>query len=129
MQANCCTKQQALFNPSNLTWTTVGKGKFDINDEEGWTLLPNGKILTVEVGPAVLRPDGTVFATGANTCGSGHTAIYNAYRYVDRRPGFSGRLRRCRRARSSRAERECSGVLQPEPLLSSGRAVLRVERN
>ncbi len=30
-----------------------------------------------EVGPAVLRPDGTVFATGANGCGAGHTAIYN----------------------------------------------------
>src|SRR5437868_13000693 len=32
-----------------------------------------------EVGPAVLRPDGTVFATGANTCGPGHTAIYNSH--------------------------------------------------
>jgi hypothetical protein len=125
MQANCCTKQQALFNPTNLTWTPTGSGKFDINDEEGWTLLPNGKLLTVdayvfqydatgtnseiynpakgawtsagstiaqlwdscggadaasyEVGPAVLRPDGTVLATGANTCGSGHTAIYNSH--------------------------------------------------
>jgi len=125
MQANCCTKQQALFNPTNLTWTSIGTGKFDINDEEGWTLLPNGKVLTVdayvfqydatgtnseiyspatatwtsagstisqlwdscggadaasyEVGPAVLRPDGTVFATGSNTCGPGHTAIYNSH--------------------------------------------------
>ena len=125
MQANCCTKQQALFNPSNLSWTPTGKGKFDINDEEGWTLLPNGKVLTVdayvfqydatgtnseayipstgswtsagstiqqlwdscggadlasyEVGPAVLRPNGSVFATGANTCGSGHTAIYDSF--------------------------------------------------
>ncbi len=124
MQANCCTTEQALFNPSALTWTNVGKGKFDINDEEGWTLLPNGKVLTVdayvfkydasgtnseiyspgtatwtsagstrvqlwdscggsnlasyEVGPAILRPDGTVFYTGANTCGPGHTAIYNS---------------------------------------------------
>ena len=31
-----------------------------------------------EVGPAVLRPDGTVFATGANRCGAGHNAIYNS---------------------------------------------------
>ena len=125
MQANCCTKQQALFDSSNLTWIPTGAGKFDINDEEGWTLLPNGKVLTVdayvfqydatgtnselynpatgswssagstiqqlwdscggstaasyEVGPAVLRPDGTVFATGANTCGPGHTAIYDSH--------------------------------------------------
>jgi len=125
MQANCCTKQQALLNANSLTWTPAGTGKFDINDEEGWTLLPNGNVLTVdayvfqydatgtnseiynpatgawtsagstlvqlwdscggstaasyEVGPAVLRPDGTVFATGGNTCGAGHTAIYNSH--------------------------------------------------
>ena len=118
MLANCCTQQQALFDESTLTWTPTGSGKFDVNDEEGWTLLPNGKVLTVdayvndynpngmnselynpntgswssagstiaqlwdshgsyEVGPAVLRPDGTVFATGANTAGAGHTSIYN----------------------------------------------------
>jgi hypothetical protein len=128
MQANCCTEQAALLNANTLTWTPTGKNKFDINDEEGWTLLPNKKVLTVdayvfaydptgmnfelynpasgkwtspgggtrvqlwdsaadcggrrfasfEVGPAVLRPDGTVFATGANACGAGHTAIYNS---------------------------------------------------
>ena len=119
MLANCCTRQQALFNSQSLTWTATGTGKFDINDEEGWTLLPGGKVLTVdayvqmfqqngknyelydpasgswsvpgttpvqlwdscgqsfEVGPAVLMPNGTVFATGANGCGAGHTAIYN----------------------------------------------------
>ena len=32
-----------------------------------------------EVGPAVLRPDGKVFQAGANTCGTGHTAIFNSY--------------------------------------------------
>jgi hypothetical protein len=31
-----------------------------------------------ELGPAVLRPDGTVFYTGANRCGAGHTAVYNS---------------------------------------------------
>ena len=109
-----------------MTWTNFqGNGKFDVFDEEGWNLLPNGKLLTVdayvfqydptgmnselydpasqtwssagstivqlwdshcgnskkasfEVGPAVLRPDGTVFATGANTCGTGHNAIYDS---------------------------------------------------
>jgi hypothetical protein len=116
MQANCCTIQQALFNPKTLKWTNTGSGKADINDEEGWTLLPDGNVLTVdayvqggsgtdeseiyntakgtwslagstivqlwgssthEVGPAVLMPNGTVFATGANDSGAGHTAIYN----------------------------------------------------
>jgi hypothetical protein len=141
MQADCCTTDQALLNSKTLTWTRTGSNKFDINDEEGWNLLPNGKVLTVdayvpvgipyiadgtnselynpktgswssagstinqlwdstaacggftnnttfEVGPAVLRPDGTVFATGSDTCpdpttasgfASGHTAIYNSF--------------------------------------------------
>lgn len=132
MLANCCSKEAALLDAATLTWTvlTNAKGykhKNDGNDEEGWTLLPNGKVLTVdtyvglnnptateseiydpsagtwssagstvvqlwdsqagcgeshpthEIGPAVLRPDGTVFATGSNTCGvAGHTAIYNS---------------------------------------------------
>ena len=118
MVANCCSTQQALLNATTLTWTPTGSGKFDENDEEGWTLLPGGKVLTVdayvnigdpngknseiynpttgswtsagstivqlwdshgsyEVGPAILRPDGTVFATGANGAGAGHTSIYN----------------------------------------------------
>jgi hypothetical protein len=112
MLGNCCSRQQALLNPTTLTWTSTGTGKADSNSEEGWTLLPNGKVLTVdtqngteselydpstgkwslggstvvpltnscgggivpEIGPAVLRPDGTVFAVGAN----GNTAIYNS---------------------------------------------------
>src|SRR5437867_4472092 len=48
MLANAVTVQAALFNPLNMTWTPTGTGKFDINDEEGWTLLPNGKVLAVD---------------------------------------------------------------------------------
>ncbi len=104
MLGNCCSSVQALLNISTLAWTITGTGKADANSEEGWTLLPDGTVLTVdvtdqrnterynpatgawttagltpqslagfsEIGPAVLRPDGTVFATGAD----GHTAIY-----------------------------------------------------
>jgi hypothetical protein len=113
VQANCCNTQQAYFNPKALTWTNItNTGKTDRFDEEGWTLLPSGEVLTVdalnaphyeiynpktkkwttpgttpvlledpgsqEIGPLVLRPDGTVFAAGAAPAGSaGHTAIYN----------------------------------------------------
>lgn len=133
MQANCCSEQSALLDPNTLTWTPTGAGKFDPNDEEGWTLLPGNKVLTVdayvpiapfpyipngtnselytpwagtwssagstivqlwdsaaacggetnasfELGPGVLRPDGTVFYTGANSCGAGNTAIYDSRR-------------------------------------------------
>src|SRR6478609_273429 len=106
MLGDCCSSSQHLLNASNLTWTTTGSGKSDSNGEEGWTLLPNGKVLTIdtsnilntetynpstgtwssagstpvslisggEIGPAVLRPDGTVFAAGANSS----SAIYNS---------------------------------------------------
>src|ERR1700758_5678023 len=48
MQANCCTTQGALLDPVSLTWTPTGAGKFDPNDEEGWILLPNQKVLDVD---------------------------------------------------------------------------------
>jgi hypothetical protein len=135
MLADCCTPQSALLDPKTLTWTATGKDKFDTNNEEGWTLLASGKVLTVdayvptdtfttyvpngtnselydprtgswmsagstkvqlwdsgaacggesvgtfEVGPAVLRADGTVFYTGSDTCpqGTGKTAIYDSH--------------------------------------------------
>jgi hypothetical protein len=117
MLASSLTFQAALFNAKTLSWTSTGKGKADSNQEEGWTLLPDGNVLTVdaygnagsgknseiynpstgrwssagstivrlwdshgshEVGPSVLLPDGTVFATGANGQGAGHTAIYHS---------------------------------------------------
>jgi len=111
-----------------MTWTSLGSpsGKADWNAEEGWTLMPNGTVLTAdvldspnsehyipseirwlsdgstianlmgppevgcinygggqycppgEIGPAILRPDGSVFATGALHSGAnaGHTSIY-----------------------------------------------------
>ena len=128
---NKLVKQMALLDPKTLTWTRVSStGKSDFNAEEGWTLMPDGTILTFdvknapnaekyvltmkqwvnasntivdlhspspfgclpygsqgqfcyfppgEVGPAILRPDGTVFATGSTPTGdrSGHTSIYH----------------------------------------------------
>jgi hypothetical protein len=100
------TTAQALLNEATLTWRPTGSGKADGNGEEGWSLLPDGKVLTVdttdrrnteiyspstgswasagatpvplidadgEVGPQLLRPDGTVFAAGA----TGQNAIYH----------------------------------------------------
>ncbi len=129
------------LDPTTLTWTSVSAaGKADNFAEEGWTLLPDGDLLTVdvgnpghaehydpasaqwysdgstpellsspaispltygpapvqvvggvtygpgptgtydppgEIGPAILRPDGTVFLTGAQVGGNpAHTGIY-----------------------------------------------------
>jgi hypothetical protein len=39
----------ALFNATGRNWLTLsGQGKNDPNDEEGWTLLPSGQLLTVD---------------------------------------------------------------------------------
>jgi len=50
MMANCCTTQEAILTLTGTTptWAATGTGKFDDNDEEGWTMLPGGKILTVD---------------------------------------------------------------------------------
>jgi hypothetical protein len=49
MLGNCCYTAQALLNEGSLTWTLTGAGKSDTNSEEGWTLLPDGKVLTSDV--------------------------------------------------------------------------------
>jgi hypothetical protein len=129
---NKLTKQMAALDPKTLTWQAVpSAGKSDFDAEEGWTLLPNGTVLTAdvkhapnseiytpsarswasagstivdlhspspfgclpygpggslcyyppgEIGPAILRPDGTVYVTGSytsNGSGAGHTAVYS----------------------------------------------------
>ena len=122
-------EKMAELDPATMTWKEVkATGKADFNAEEGWTLMPDGTLETVDVknnpntegfnpatktwaslgntpvnlqgppccgcinyppknkcyyppgetGPAILRPDGTVFATGAVHLGdsTGHTAVY-----------------------------------------------------
>ena len=47
MMGNIETTGQALFNATKLTWQ-AGQAR-NKNSEEGWSLLPNGKVLTVDV--------------------------------------------------------------------------------
>ena len=42
------TIAQAILDPGTLTWTGTGAGKADGNGEEGWSLLPDGDLLTVD---------------------------------------------------------------------------------
>lgn len=75
------TNQQNLVNGTNSetynsatnSWVTAGS---TIN--QLWDSGCNTATGSFEVGPAVLRPDGTVFATGASDCSAGHTAIYDS---------------------------------------------------
>jgi len=48
MLGDCCTVEAALLDQRSLTWTPIDTGKFDVNNEEGWTLLASGKLLTVD---------------------------------------------------------------------------------
>jgi hypothetical protein len=58
MLGNCCSQQDALFNEATHGWTPTGAGKVDsdTNNEEGWTSLPNGQVLTVDVGVGATDP-------------------------------------------------------------------------
>jgi len=67
------------YNPATQTWTELGSTMADLQASDCFgnrclNYPPKNKCYYPpgEVGPAVLRPDGTVFATGA----SNHTAIY-----------------------------------------------------
>ncbi len=129
------TRRDVGFDPKTMSWAQYNdRGKKDFNAEEGWTLMPDGSLLTQdvfsapnteryipsirpagwhwisdgatpadlrspsdaccikfdkgrkiynppgEIGPAMLRPDGTVFATGSlpNFGGTaGHTDVYH----------------------------------------------------
>lgn len=48
MLADALSLQAALLDAKTLTWKPVGHNKFDVNTNEGWTLLPNGKVLAVD---------------------------------------------------------------------------------
>jgi hypothetical protein len=53
MLGGCCNQPaaDALFNPTNLTWTSTAAPNAggDYQDEQGYELLPNGNVLTVDI--------------------------------------------------------------------------------
>ncbi|MFL5239106.1 MAG: hypothetical protein ACJ8EL_16195 [Rhizomicrobium sp.] len=59
MQANCCSTQSALatISGTGVTWTATGSGKADSNDEEGWTMLPDQTIVTVDANRDLAVPN------------------------------------------------------------------------
>jgi hypothetical protein len=71
-------------NPLATGWLGAGETPENLQaDDFGNTVLPygNGRVYHApgEVGPAMLRPDGTVFATGATGPGqpTGHNAVFH----------------------------------------------------
>src|SRR5690348_1968788 len=73
MLADCCATSQALLNAKTLSWSPVGTGQADINDEQGWMLLSNGDLLTADANNPSNLTNSEIFTlkTGAwTTAGS-----------------------------------------------------------
>lgn len=62
-----------LYNPRTGAWSSAGSTKVQLWDSAA--ACGGLNFASFELGPGVLRPDGTVFYTGSNSCGAGHTAI------------------------------------------------------
>jgi len=89
MLADCCAKAfgdsafplYAYFNESTLNFTTEANatdGKFDDFDEEGWILLPDGKVLTVDAYTSNTNLSGTnseLYDPATNTWASAGSTI------------------------------------------------------
>jgi hypothetical protein len=74
-QYNASGTGAELYDPSTGLWSDAGSTLVQLWDSAANCGGMNSA--SYEIGPMVLRPDGTVFATGANACGAGHTAIYD----------------------------------------------------
>lgn len=70
--ANINNSNVASFDPSTLTFSALNPGgtKVDRNDEEGWTILPNGTVLSVDAGTV---NSFEIYDPVANTWGSSGT--------------------------------------------------------
>jgi hypothetical protein len=74
-----------IYNPATGTWKTAGSTIVDLHSPSPYhSCLPYGPtpkdcyLPPGEIGPSILRPDGSVFYTGSYTSayGAGHTAVY-----------------------------------------------------
>jgi hypothetical protein len=68
---------EALLNARTLTWHVIPSvGKEDPNDEEGWTLEPNGKVLTVDLwaigGTQLFSPRTDTWSFSGSTAPTGN---------------------------------------------------------
>ena len=74
-QYNGSGKNWELYNPSTGAWT--GQGSTPAQYWDSAANCGGSGAASYEEGPAVLMPTGNVYQTGANSCGAGHTGVYN----------------------------------------------------
>ncbi len=77
MLADSLTGQAAFLEPTTLTWKAASMaGKADGNNEEGWTLLPDGAVLTVDTNdPSNLTNSEQYFASKGEWVTAGSTVV------------------------------------------------------
>lgn len=63
--SSCCISppSAALLNPSTMTWTSTGSGKFDGYGNEDVTLLPSGDLIDVDTYDGLDQPNGKNYET------------------------------------------------------------------
>ncbi len=65
------SRLQVLFNASTLTWSSTGTGKADGFSEEGFALVPNGDVLTVDTedgtNSELYNPSTSVWSSAGST--------------------------------------------------------------
>ena len=66
-------KGYAIYNPSTNTWTEYSSTAVQLWDDG----CGNSNNASYELGPLMLMPNGTYFATGASECEAGNLATYN----------------------------------------------------
>jgi hypothetical protein len=72
-----------IYNPKTAKWSSAGSTIVDLHSPSPYGCLLYGPSLCYyppgEIGPSILRPDGTVFYTGSYSSGygPGHTSVYN----------------------------------------------------
>ncbi len=71
-------KRQVNFNSTTLTWSSVGTGKADGFSEEGFALLPNGTVLTVDCEDGTNSETYNPTAQAWTTAGSTIVALPNS---------------------------------------------------
>ncbi|HZP65899.1 MAG TPA: hypothetical protein VFB32_06280, partial [Rudaea sp.] len=87
------TTRIAELDPATMTWTALAAaGKADFNAEEGWTLLPDGSILTVDVlnAPATERYTYVDASQGGHWDSAGATPKSLAFNFGDTAIPFNG---------------------------------------
>jgi hypothetical protein len=71
-------RNSEIYDPSTNTWSSAGDTQVQLWDNGcGNAPGPDPGDASLELGPGILMPNGTVFYTGGSNCHAGYTATYD----------------------------------------------------